>query len=289
MENESRTNEVERLKTLNTLVETYETIAASSMRRIRGSVLQNRAFHAGLSRAFGEVKRAYKKEVRELMKKKRIKGETSLSLIKRNGKTAYVLLMANTGLYGDIINKVFTFFSQEFKKGAADAVVIGKMGSVFFEAAFPGKSLTYFDFPDNAIDLVSLKTITDHLARYEKIIVFHGVFKNLLLQQGTFSAISGDELPTDILESKDIRYLFEPELETIFLFFETEIFASLMEQVFYESRLAKLASRMMLLDRASLNIDRSMAHAAFERGKIHHRIFNKKQLDALTGMTLWER
>ena len=287
MNDTSITSEIERLTGIKILVQTYETIAASSMKRIRASVLQNRAFYIGLARAFQEVKRAYRKEVLELMKERKIEGEKSLSLIKRNGKTCFVLLMANTGLYGDIVNKVFAFFSQEYKKESADIVVIGKMGSTFFNQMFPGKSYAYFDFPDNAMDLDKLKKIIRHVSSYEKTLVFYGSFKNFLLQQATFSAISGDELPTEALEYKDMRYLFEPELEAIFLFFENEIFVSLFEQVLYESRLAKLASRMALLDRASVAVDDHLEKASFQRQRARHRVFNRKQLDAISGISLW--
>ena len=100
--------QIDWLRNLKVLVETYETIAASSMRGIRNSVLQNRAFHTGLNRVFQDVIRAYRNEVAGFIKKNKIGQERALSLLEKNGKTALVFLSANTGLYGDLRSEEHT-------------------------------------------------------------------------------------------------------------------------------------------------------------------------------------
>ena len=92
--------ELEQLNSLIMLVETYETIAGTSVRRIRNSVLANRAFHVGLNRMYREITTAYKKEVEYIMRKKKIKGKgEEMTVIKHTKPTALMLLSANTGLY----------------------------------------------------------------------------------------------------------------------------------------------------------------------------------------------
>ncbi|TSC74763.1 MAG: Uncharacterized protein G01um101433_998 [Parcubacteria group bacterium Gr01-1014_33] len=285
------TIEFEDLGNMKNLVQTYETIAANTMLRIRSSVLQNRAFHRGLERIFEDLRRAYQKEVMDLMKKKRVKSREgeSLSVIRKNGKTVFVLLAANTGLYGDIIAHVFSFFAAEYRREPVDTIVVGKTGKAFFDETFSGAPYTYFDFPDNGIDIETLKDITRRLTPYEKVIVFYGTFKNFLLQQATFSSVSGENLSSDGLLYKQMKYIFEPELEKILVFFETEIFSSLLEQVFHESRLAKLSSRMVLLESASVNIEKRTKKIFLERGELRHRMMNKKQLNAIAGILLLGR
>lgn len=280
------TIEKERLSELYTLVETYETIAANSMRKIRYFVLSNRAFHEGLSRLFLEVKFAYHEKRRGLLKKKELKTAISFSAIPRNGKTVYVFLSANTGLYGDIIARAFDFFSQKCEGSPAEVVIIGKVGRSLFESRFPGVAYTYFDFPDTHILQEDLKKITNHLSQYETVVAFHGSFKSFPAQIPVSTNVSGEILLQEAGD-KPSRYLFEPTLEKVVFFFETEIFASLLEQVFYESRLAKLASRLTLLDRASLRIGEASekTHRAFQL--FVHRSFNRKQINALSGISLW--
>ncbi len=280
------TIEKEKLSELRILVETYETIAASSMRKIRSSVLTNRAFHEGLNRLFLEIKLAHHEKRIRLLRGKNLGATISFSAIPRNGKTVYVLLSANTGLYGDIIARTFDLFSRKPKDSMTEIVIIGKIGKSLFESRFPGVHYTYFDFPDTHILQEDLKKITNHLSQYETVIAFHGSFKSFPAQIPVSTNVSGEVLPPATGE-KPGRYLFEPTLERVTFFFETEIFASLLEQVFYESRLAKLASRLTLLDRASLHISEASEKTSQTLQLFVHRSFNRRQINALSGISLW--
>ena len=283
--NQTIVSEIDLLGSLHVLVETYETIATSSMRRVRNSVLQNRTYHLGLNSLFQEVKRAYRAEMMILTKRRNI--PLNISAIRHNGKTIFVLLSANTGLYGDIIQKTFALFLESVQNQHGDIVVVGRVGKALFEDSMPGTPYQYFDFPDDKIELENLKAITEHLKEYEKVVAFYGTFKNFIEQVPTHTDVSGDIPEEKTGPVGKIEYVFEPSIEAVTYFFETEIFASLLEQVFHESRLAKLASRMVLLDRATLNIDTAIQKMSFQRQQVRHRIYNRKQLDQVSGAGLW--
>ncbi len=279
--------EIEELGGLGQLVTTYEFIAAAAMRRIRNSVLENRAFHMGLNRIFQEIKRAYEEEIRKFVSRRRFRSRMPIPFLRRPRKTAIVFLSANTSLYGDIIAKTFASFMTEVEKKSADIVIIGRIGRTLFDEEKRKEKYTYFDFPDTTIVVENLKAISRYLSQYEKVVVYHGRFKSLISQDAAATSVSGDELESSGAADEDARYFFEPSLETIVLFFETEIFGSLLEQVFNESRLAKLASRMILLDRASVNVEDALKKMSLERQRLTHRVFNRKQLDLLSGIGLW--
>lgn len=287
----SITREIGELRGLGELVTTYEFIAASAMRRIRNSVLENRAFHLGLNAIFQEIKRAYLREMRALAPRQEPAKKKAMSFVTHDRKSAIVFLSANTSLYGDVITRTFSAFVAEAEKNTSDAVVVGRIGRTLFEETFPARSCAYFDFPDASIAIENLKAISTYLTRYERVLVFHGRFKSIISQEVAASSISGEELaaPDSGASGEDAKYIFEPSLETIVIFFETEIFSSLLEQVFHESRLAKLASRMVLLDRASVNVDHALARTVSKRSRLQHRVFNRKQLDSLAGVGMWFR
>lgn len=280
------TGEIERLKSLNLLVETYETIAASTMRRIRHFVLQNREYHLGLNRVFQQVRLAYDKEVKKLLDSKK-RALKNIFLL-RQKRTAYVFLSANEGLYGDLIDKTFAFFMNEWSVEMPDAVIVGHIGKTLFETAAPGKKFTYFDFSDRQVALKDLRKIMEHLSQYERVLVFHGAFRNFFEQNPVASSVSGDELGMEESSKEEtVKYLFEPSLEEVATFFQKEIFASLVEQAFQESRLAKVASRLTLLDKATTNIEEATQKTKFLKQQIFHRIVNKKQVDSISGLFLW--
>src|SRR3989338_3484031 len=183
------------LAILQTILETYEEIAATRMARIRSSVLDSRDFLLEINAIFQQVKSSYNNQIVILMKKKKLKDPTKLTFIKRNGKTLYVFVSANTGLYGDIIRKTYDVFVDNLKKAPGDVVIIGKLGVEIFKADKVSIPYTYFDFPDNKIDNAILQIIIAHIIQYEKVFVFYEQFNSVISQSPIVTNISGDPLP----------------------------------------------------------------------------------------------
>ena len=75
--------------------------------------------------------------------------------------------------------------------------------------------------------------------------------------------------------------MFEPSLEKILMFFETEIFASLFNHTVKESQLAKFASRVLALDQADEKMQNRLKKLQFEHTRAVHWDLNKKQLNLL--------
>jgi hypothetical protein len=71
------------------------------------------------------------------------------------------------------------------------------------------------------------------------------------------------------------------------VFFETEIFSSLLTQTVYESQLAKLSSRIVSLDQANQNIAQAKRVAVWEAMKARHQLLGRKQQEMLIGRQSW--
>jgi len=268
------------------VIETYEEIAASRMQNARSSVLQRRDFIMELNEMFQQIKTSYREEIEKLMKKKKIKDQNKLTFIERNGKTLFVLLSSNTGLYGNIIKQSFDLFVELIKKESCDAIIIGKIGLDYFKNANLKIPYAYFDFPDGRIDNEKLKNIVKHIIEYERTFIVYGQFQNIITQKPIVTSISGDPLPRESKGPK-IKYFFEPSLEKIMAFFEAEIFSSIFEQTIFESQLAKFASRMTSLEIRAEKINELLKEVDLEKQKVKHRIMNKKQMDTFSSLSLW--
>lgn len=280
--------EADLLSTLKTILETYEEIAATRMARIRSSVLASRDFLLELNAIFQQVKSSYKNQVALFMKLKRVKDASQLTFIKRNGKTLYVFVSANTGLYGDIIKRTHDVFLENLKKEPQDVVIIGKLGLELFQADKIAANLTYFDFPDYKVDEEIFRKIIEHILQYEKILVFYEQFKNVVNQEPIVTNISGDPLPWEH-SGPEIKYFFEPSLEKVMAFFEKQIFESVFQQTLFESELAKFASRMIALDSASGNTKNRLKQVMLAKDREKHREANKRQLEKFASMRLWKQ
>lgn len=281
------TKETEFLTTLRTILETYEEIAATRMARIRSSVLASRDFLLEINAIFQQVKTSYKAEVDLLMKTKRIKDSSKLTFIKRNGKTLYVFISANTGLYGDIIRKTYDVFIEKLQKEPGDVAILGKLGLEIFNAEKIKAPLTYFEFSDSKIDNAIVQKIVEHIIQYEKVLVFYEQFNNVISQSPIVTNISGDPLSWE-KGGPTAKYFFEPSLEKIMEFFEKEIFASIFQQTIFESELAKFAARMVSLDFASENTKTRLKQVILAKSRIKHQEDNKRQLEKFASMKLWK-
>ncbi len=275
--------EREGLLSLRGLVEVYEEVAASRMQKIRGAVLQSRQFLDGLLDIFKRVKAAYQIKVKH--------GE---SIRPKNGKTVAVFVSANSGLYGDIVDRTFEKFSEFAKETNPDLVVLGKFGIKMMTDRLPGRLYNYYDFADDGVDLESFQMIMRYLMQFEKILVFYGQFKTILYQEPVATSVSGDavvaveSVKVEGLEKKVAsQYLFEPSVEVIAKVFEGEILTSVFEQTLHESQLAKYASRMLALDKSVENVENRLGKLHSEEMRLHHKFQNRRQLGTISGLSLW--
>jgi len=282
--------EIEQLNDMRDLMLAFEEIAVGRMRKIRASVLKNREFITGLTQIYQEVKSSYRNELILIMKQKKVQDLSKMSLISRNGKSVAVLLSTNTGLYGSIVRETYKSFVDFARRTKSDIVIIGKLGKVMFEADpqnSKGQTYEYFDFPDTEIKEDLSTKLLESLVKYEKILVFYGQFQNVVVQKPAILDIYGNEAKIGIDQDSNVKYFFEPSLEKIVIFFETQIFSSIFNQTLHESNLAKNAARILALDTATESVKDQLSKFELEKRIVKHRVLNKKQLDSLSGMSLW--
>lgn len=267
-------DEREGLVGLRSLVEVYEEVAAARMQRVRGAVLASRQFLDEMLAVFGRVREAYKE--------KGFSGQT------KNGRLAAVLLSANSGLFGDIVDRTFEKFSEFVKTTECDVVVVGKLGVRMMAEWKINKLYNYYDFPDDNVDPESFLLIMRYLLQFEKIVVFYGKFGSILIQNPVMTAVSGENLDVKSTGEKT-EYIFEPSIGEIAKIFEGQIKSSLFEQTLHESQLAKFASRLLNLDKSWENIGRRLTGVKREETKLLRKTRNRKQLATISGMALWWR
>ncbi|MBI2008711.1 F0F1 ATP synthase subunit gamma [Candidatus Amesbacteria bacterium] len=257
---------------LRSLVEIYQEVAAARMKKVRGDVLASRQFLEEMLGVFGQVRQAYKKS-----------GRSGLA---KSGRTVAVFLSANSGLYGDIVDRTFEKFAGHIRSQKCEAVVVGKLGARMMADSGMNKLYNYYDFPDDKVEPESLWLIMRYLLQFERIVVFYGKFGSILIQDPVMTTVSGENLEGVSAEEK-IEYIFEPTIEDIAKIFEGQILTSLFEQTLHESQLAKFASRFLNLDRSWENIGERLELVGREEVRLRRKTRNQKQLSTISGMSLW--
>lgn len=273
-------DEITQIVSLKELVEIYGQIASIRMKKIRDSVLKNRDFVNAINDIFNDALRAYTRK--QLMMGK-TKGGGKVTFLSHNGKTVVVFISANTGFYGEVVQTVFKRFVEDVRKDQElEVTIIGRLGRSLFSQTEPGRAYTFFDSPDFGVDREKLAEIVKHLVQYEQIKVYYGKYKTVVSQ---ITAVEDMSAGTKIEQkgvSSGSEYIFEPKVEDILMFFETEIFASFFDQSIRESQLAKLASRIVSMDKATENIKDNLKIMNNKRLKLIHDDQAKKQLGLIS-------
>lgn len=280
--------DLEILHDFHDIMETYEEIAAIRMRKVKKAVLLEREFLKGLSDVFKFVEKAYDTYLIKLGNYR--KGKTHF--LKTNGKDVMVLLSANMGLYGEIVVSTINKFVEEAKANPnRDVVIIGKRAVRTFEILVPNRQYQYFDFSDSGIDEENMNRILDYILQYKNVYVYHGMFDTILNQEPTVTNLTGDIskfAKGDVNEQGEIEDpkfgLFEPTIEDVAAFFETQTLSVIFEQSMNESSLSKFASRMVTLDMAVSNVNEQIKKTHFNYKKLKHRKSNKQQITLISSI-----
>lgn len=278
-------DEKKEVTALSTIVDVYGEVAAQRMRKIRDSVLKNRTFLSEIEQIFNECLAAYAKKQSIIHKARDLKKGGTVTFLAHNGQTAAVLISANTGFYGSVVPDTFKLFLNDVRQGKGEATIIGKLGKALFMDSEPDRPYTYFDLPDYGINRDALSEAIKHLVQYEQIRIYYGKYYSVITQKPDVTEITaGTQLTGNFVNSAHL-YIFEPDVETILMFFETQIFASLFDQALEESQLAKFASRILAMDAAAVHIKEETQKLDMMLSKIKHLSQAKKQLNILSAFT----
>lgn len=231
-------DQLEDSESLKMVAEAYTEIAALKLAKIRTGIEKNRLF-------FQEMTEVYHIVNVEVAKK-------NLQIRPKKG-TVSILITSNYHFYGGMEKDLVKFFIVNTSKFETDRIGIGLTAQEFL------KSFNYFDPRQQVIfkeDLPSAEELQAFVAKitgYEQIMIFHSRMHTVLTQAPHVVDIV-QKPPEYYLKTMapKINYIFEPELEMIYKFFENQIIMLLIEQTFLESELARTAARLTSMDQAQL-------------------------------------
>ncbi len=276
--------EINQVRSLKDLTEVYGEIASTRMKKIRGYVLRNREYLNSIESIFHDTLSAYAQKLSQLVKVGKIKAGGQVTFLAHNGKSVSVFISANTGFFGDVVKETFRKFMEETKKDDTEITIIGKVGRSLYLSENPNHPYVYFDLPDYGVDAGKMSEVIKHLVQYEEIRVYYGKFQSVVTQKPEVQNIAAGASVLENPEPPKVQFLFEPSIEDILMFFETQIFASLFDQALRESQLAKFASRILAMDRATINIERRVERLNLKKLNFLHKLSNTKQLNSLSSI-----
>ena len=282
--------DLESLNSIKDLAESYEEIAVIRMQKIKDSVIRTRGFLVAISDIYVDLKSSYNLEVKDLIKRMKKGEKTLLQGLQKNGKILIVYLSSNGKLYGSVTQKTYRLFMEDIKKpenSNSDIIIIGSAGRDMFEQSSAKRPYKYFEIPDTKVQLNHIKLLMNEFLKYEKVYIYYGKFGNVINQDPIASSITGEEIfetEVNTVTNREDKFIFEPTLEKIYHFFETQIMANLFSQTLLENQLARHASRVNSMESALINIEDETKKLKKMQVRLRHLTQEKKQLETISGV-----
>jgi len=267
---------------IKTISDTYHQIANLRMNQIREKVLRTRYFFNELLNIYQRVKIAY------LFSQKK-KGNKEIFFRQTEKEKVLIFLSANEFFYGSLILDIWKKMEKYLAEEKTDLVVIGRTGKYLAERSGWGQKMFYFELDDVEPEKERMEGIFEFIKKYKKIFVFHGVYEKIISQKPKITEISGWLSAEKKSKIEKKSYLFEPSLEEILDFFETEILAILFSQTVFEHQLAKLAARVIAMYNANEKSKEVENSLNILKNKIKREKDNKKQIEYFSGLKFFRK
>lgn len=249
------------------IAQAYSEISAVKLQKIRSGIEKNRNFFQEITGVFRMVKVAAAKR------------NIKLTGTKKKGNVS-ILLTSNHRFYGALEEKLIRYFIVNTTKFKTDRIIIGKSAAEFLTAmrySHPHNSVL---FKEDLPDITELRNLIVNLMDYEQILVYYSRMQSVLLQEPHVVDVL-QQPPEHYTETthRGLDYIFEPELDKVLQFFNSQIATLLFEQTFLESELARTAARLISMNQAqgnaeSLIKDQKMMLSQAKKSEDNNRLLN---------------
>lgn len=268
-------NEVSSLKLV---TQAYTEIAAIKLQKIRAGIERNRTFFQEVTQVYRMVKVAADQ-----------KSVVSNNAPQKKG-TVSILLTSNQRFYGDLEHQLTKFFIEHTSTLDTDRIIIGTTAKQTFSALPKPLPAQSYIFSSDIPPLEELRKLVAEINNYEQIFVYYCRMQSVLVQSPAVVDLL-QKPPEHYLESKEHSFhsIFEPEIEDMLDFFNTQITTLLFEQILLESELARTAARLTSMNEAQINADDMIKTQRKLLSSAKRSLDNSRLLDIIASYSHWRK
>ncbi len=234
--------ETEQIGTVEDLTAVFETIASTQVAKIKDKVQLSKDFFQLLWRRYSSIRVDPGSRI------------TSRELGEHSGKKVFIIISAETGLSGDIDERLIETMLQKYDASNTDIVVLGSHGATqLSERGIPYKH--YFQVPESE-SYIDVSPVINAISSYSQITVYYEEYVSLGVQDiksidliSTLQEMTkGADTDEDIITTAET--IFEPSLDEIADQMEITMMTLAFSQAILESGLAQSASRFNAMAQA---------------------------------------
>lgn len=259
---------------LKQIAQAYGEIASVKIRKIRAEVEKNRAFYNEISTVYRTVKQ---------------QSAAKKIAINKPKKTICILLTSNYRFYGNIDSQVLRHFIVNTATIATDRLVIGKTGRDYLKNMRYFNTYKLIETKEDLPTIQEMNALSAETRDYKQVLVFYPQLITVLIQRPIVTDITESQVEnapkqTDGVEKIGSYVIFEPELQKMVEFFDSQIILLLLEQTFFEAELARTASRLISMDQAQVEANNFIKQQRTTKAHLLREIESNRLLENLAAI-----
>lgn len=261
-------------------------INAYKAKRIRAQFEKNSGYYKEIAGIYHIVKLNAKKGNSLGREEKKSKKKTTDP---EPEKILAVALTSNSRFYGSLNLNVLKKFRSENQREERDLLIIGRTGADMAKNYRGLKSAKEIFFEKDFPSLTETRDFMAKIAEYGQVLLYYPSFVNMMTQRiGVLDIAQSNEaepLPSSV---QPIEYIFEPELEQILSFFETQVRFILFIRAMLEAELSRAAARLLSMSSASQRAEKVIRLTQMILTKSVRSQKNAELLETFASIGRWE-
>lgn len=250
-------------ETLKDVARSYTEISSIKLRKIRTQTENSRSFFQDLSNIFAILNYMAK----------------SKNPNTRSSETVIILITSNFRFYGKTSNQAGRLFMQYTQKNPCEKIVIGKLGAKYLQSQNYSQGYNQLTFKKDVPNQEEMTQLIKLVKNYGRILVVFSEFKTILTQVPVIKDLTQTQIEAQVRLPLEYTFILEPEIHKMMEFFDSQIKNVLLSGTFLEAELARVASRLIIMDQAESNAQKLLKRKQQQLIFAKRDLFNKKTLE----------
>ena len=274
-------DQINDLMTFKHISAAFTEAAAVKLKKIRDAFNRNARYYEEINFIYHLVE----------MNAKRMQMERIKSQIERKSARLYIAFTSNQRFFGSINTEIMNTFIRDSEPSEIEKMIIGVTGKAYVRST--GQKFSYKEM-DFKKDLPAEDEIAQFLKmteNYDQVRVFYPKFISFLKQEVGVTDITQKIALRDSKKNektKEIHLLFEPELDKMIKFFDTQVRWLLFQRIILESDMARTAARLLTMSQAEERTDFEIKKKKADLRKVIRSFTNAQLLDTFSGIKRWK-
>ena len=255
--------------------------AAVKLKNIRDAFNRNARYYEEINYIYHLVE----------MNAKRMQMEQIKSQIESKSARLYIAFTSNQRFFGSINTEIMNTFIRDSDNPSIEKMIIGATGQAYVRSTGQKFSYKEMDFRKDLPAEDEIALFLKMTENYDQVRVFYPKFISFLKQEVGVTDITQKIALRDLKKNEkteEIHLIFEPELEKMIKFFDTQVRWLLFKRVILESDMARTAARLLTMSQAEERTDFEIKKKKADLRKVIRSFTNAQLLDTFSGIKRWK-